>query len=210
MTASLLPQRAPRRAFKIGKLRMALMLFGLLLVIGLTADLVSLRLRAEKALHNDGLSSLVAEALIDVTTATNRWSDPAGRFSLAVPPTWTAFAEEGGDYDVTLRGPLKMELNVALRPAGAGGMDALLLELGEIETNLHLLTSIQADTFQERPAWRRVMPLQKSKIESLDFVRGDWSVHLLMAAPRDAFDELRPVLVELRNRFELETPNNVP
>ena len=204
------PQRPARRRFSLTWWRIGLMLFALLAVIGLTADLVSLRLRAEKAVKEDGLASLAADTLIDITIATNRWCDPAGRFSIRLPATWTAVPGTGEPYDLTLRGPLRMELNVQVRPVEPGGMEGLLERLGEIETNLHLTTSIQADQFRDRPAWRRTMPLNKSKLEALDFIQVDQAVHLLMSAPPDAFDDLRPALVELRDSFQLEGSAHAP
>lgn len=204
------PQRPARRRFSLTWWRIGLMLFALLAVIGLTADLISLRLRAEKAVKEDGLASLAADTLIEITTATNRWRDPAGRFSIRLPATWTAVPGTGEPYDVTLRGPLRMELNVQVRPVGPGGMEALLARLGEIETNLHLTTSIQADEFHGLPAWRRTMPLNKAKLEALDFIRDERAVHVLMSAPPDAFDDLRLALVELRDSLALEDYSDAP
>lgn len=175
------------------------MLFSFVAVIALTVDLVSLRLRAERAIKSDGLGPLVAETLIEVSTATNRWSDPAGRYSLKHPPGWIVAAEAGGTYDVTLRGPYRLEVNVAMRPAEPGGLEALRQRLVDIESNLNLTTRLEADTFQGQPAWRRTMPLQKSTVESLDFLVGDQAVHVLMAAPPEAFADFRPVLLELRD-----------
>ncbi len=192
-----------RRTFKLSKVRLGLMLFSLLAVIGLTVDLVSLRLRATRALKEGGVASLATEAMIEVTTTTRRWHDPSGRYSIKWPATWQAAGGEGGTYGVTLRGPLHMELSVSVRAAEPGGLEALRLRLGVIETNLNLMTRIQADTFQERPAWRRTMPLQKSTVEALDFIQGEQAVHVLMAAPSEAFAELRAVLVELRDSLDL-------
>lgn len=192
-----------RRSLTLSRLRLFLALFALLAVIGLTVDLVSLRLRAEKALKPDGLSTLVAETLIEVTTATSRWTDPAARFSLKHPPGWTAVAAGEGTYDLTMRGPYRLELNVAVRPAEPGGLEALRAKLLSIEENLHLTTRLEADTFHGRPAWRRTMPLQKSTVEALDFIVGDQAVHVLMGAPPETFADFRPVLVELRDSLEV-------
>lgn len=194
----------PRRRPAFSKLRLALMLFALLAVIGLTVDLVTLRLRAERALKSDGLSSLVAETLIEVSTASNRWVDAAGRFSIKLPPGWTALAGTGGTYDVTLRGPYRLEINVAVRPAEPGGLAALHQRLQGIESNLNLITRLEPDQYLGQPAWRRTMPLQKSAVEAMDVIVGDRAVHVLMAAPADTFADFRPVLVEMRDSLRIE------
>ena len=198
------PARARRRP-PFSRLRIGLMLFALVAVIGLTVDLVQLRLRAERAWKRDGLSSLVSEALIDVTTSTQRWMEVRGRFSVKQPPGWSALVDDQGTYDVTLRGPYKLELSVAVRPADAGGWEALHAKLAQIEESLHLTTSLEAVTFQGRPAWRRTMPLQKSTVEALDFLAGDQAVHVLMAGSRETFADFRPVLAELRESLQVQT-----
>jgi hypothetical protein len=186
------------------------MLFALVAVIALTVDLVTLRLRAEKALKSDGLSSLVAETLIEITTSTQRWPAADGRFSIKQPAGWTAVVDASGTYDVTLRGPYRLELNVAVRPAGPGGLAGLRETLAAIEAKLNLKTSIQEDSFQGVPAWRRTMPLQKSTVETLDWLAGDQSVHVLMAAPPETFADFRPVLVELRESLQVQAGQNRP
>lgn len=193
-----------RRTTPLTKLRLALMLFALLAVIGLTVDLVSLRLRAERAIKSNGLSSLVAETLIEVSTSSNRWVEPAGRFSIKQPPGWSVVTSPGGTYDATLRGPYRLEINVAVRPAEPGGMEALHQRLQGIESNLNLTTRLEPDQFLGRPAWRRTMPLQKSAVEAMDVIVGGQAVHVLMAAPAETFGDFRPVLVEVRDSLVVE------
>lgn len=188
----------------LSKLRIVLMLFALLAVIGLTVDLVTLRLRAQKALNQDGWSELVSEALIEVSTATSRWTEATGRFSVKLPPGWSVGPEGGDTYDLTLRGPYRLELQVAVRPAEPGGLEALREKLQAIEERLHLTTRLEADQFHSWPAWRRTMPLQKSTVEALDFLVGDRAVHVLMSAPPETFADFRPVLVELRDSLEVQ------
>lgn len=198
------PKATPRRLAPMSKLRLALLLVALLAVIGLTVDLVTLRLRAQRALKEDGITSVVSDVLIDITTATQRWTSADGRLSMILSPGWNV-AEDGPDtYDVTLRGPYRMELNVAVRDANPGGMEALREELLKIEESLHLTTSLQADTFQGHPAWRRTMPLQKSTVEALDWIDQGLAVHVLMAAPAETFPDFRPVLVELRESLRVQ------
>lgn len=185
-------------------IRIGLMLFALLAAAAVSFDLVSLRLRAQKAMQ-DGGSTMVAEALIDVTTATNRYHHERRRFSIACPPGWEAIRGSGGqEYDVTLRGPHQLELAVMRREAERGGPAALRERLRKTEERLRLKTSLQDILFQGQPAFQRVVPLNKIKIESVDFLAGRDHLHIMVSAPREAFDDLRPVLVALRDTFELD------
>ncbi len=200
----------PRRLATFSKWRLALMLFALLAVIALTVDLVTLRLRAERAMKTDGLSTRVAETLIEVSTATQRWVAAGSAFGIRLPPGWTVAASNGATYDVTLHGPYRLELSVAVRPAGPGGMEALRDRLLQIEEDLHLTTHLEADSFQGQSAWRRTMRLQKSTVETLDWLVGDQAVHVLMAAPPETFDDFRPVLVELRDSLQVPSASVPP
>lgn len=181
-------------------IRLALMVFALVAVAALTVDLVSLRLRAEKAVRRDG-GSLAADALIEVSTATNRYQDPAGLFSIKLPPAWEAMP--GADYDVTLKGPHQMELGIVVRRADDGGMDGLREHLRKTEERLRITTSVEETQFQGRPAFRRSVPLNKIKAEAVDVLAGGRHVHLMASAPKEAFDELRPALVALMESVEL-------
>ena len=194
----------PRRLAPLSKARLALMLLALLAVVGLTVDLVSLRLRAQRALKEDGLTSVVSEVQIDISTATQRWTSADSRISLLLPPGWSVAGDAPDTYDVTLRGPYRLELNVAVRPAEPGGLAALRERLQQIEESLHLTTSLQEDTFHGQPAWRRTMPLQKSTLEALDWLDQGLAVHVMMAAPTEAFADFRPALVELRDTLRVQ------
>jgi hypothetical protein len=169
--------------------------FSAIAVIALTADLVSIRLRADRAFSEGGASSLVSDALIEIATATNRYVDFAGRFSLPHPPSWAAYPYRNeGDYDVTLRGPHRMEINVMTRPIAAPDLEAIRARIVENETRARIRTEIEEITFQGRPAFRRVVPLRTITIEALDFIAGTLHVHVAASAPRAAFDDLRPAL----------------
>lgn len=185
-------------------IRIGIILFSLLAVAAVSFDLVSLRLRADKAMNSGG-SSLVAEALIDVTTATNRYFHDLRGIHIVLPPGWEALRGRGGqDYDITLRGPHHMEVAVTVRDADRGGMETLREQLRKAEERLRIRTSLQDVAFLGQPAFQRVVPLNKIKIESIDYLAGPRHVHIMISAPREAFDDLRPVMVALRETIELD------
>ncbi|MCO5061897.1 MAG: hypothetical protein M9963_07830 [Kiritimatiellae bacterium] len=85
----------PRRRIRWPWIRLALLAFAGLAMLALTSDLVTLRLKTDKALSSTGTSPLVTDALLDAATATNRYVDFAGRFSIARPATWAAYPLRG-------------------------------------------------------------------------------------------------------------------
>lgn len=180
-------------------IRIGLMVFALAAVAALTVDLVSLRMRAARAVGAD--AAIASEALIEVATATNAWIAPDGSFSLRVPRDWTVALEPAdGATSVTLRGPHRMELRVVSRAAPEGGIDALRAELETIEQGLSLRTALTGVVHRGGAAWQRSMRLPSGVVETLDFVEGARMYHIVIGAPGGAFDLLRPALVELRDR----------
>lgn len=194
--------RPTRRRVRWPWVRLAFMAIAGVAVIALTADLVSLRLRADRAFSEGGASSLVSDAVIEVATATNRYVDFAGRFSIPLPPSWAAYPYRNeGDYDVTLRGPHQMEISIMTRPIGTGDMAAVRATIVENETRARIRSDIEETAFQGRPAFRRVVPLRTITVEAFDFIAGPLHVHIAASAPRAAFDDLRPALAEMRDRL---------
>lgn len=191
-------RHARERRARLPWIRIALMIFSLVAVAALTVDLVGLRIRAERVMTGD--SSLVAEALIDATTATNRWLAPDESFSVRVPATWSVIPGDDGDpVSVTVRGPHRMELRVIARPAPEGGMEALRAELAGIEEMLHLRTQLTGAVYRGTSAWSRVMRLPSGVVEAVDFIEGPRMYHVAIGAPGESFDALKPVLDEVRN-----------
>lgn len=196
------PVRPPRRKVQWPWVRLAFMAVAGLAVFALTADLVSLRLRADKAFRDGEGAGLVSDAVIEIATATNRYVDFAGRFSLPQPPSWAAYPfHNEGDYDVTLRGPHQMEISIMTRPVGPGGMADVRATIIENETRARIRTDLEETEFLGRPAFRRVVPLRTITVEALDFIVGPRHVHIAASAPRAAFDDLRPALREMIERI---------
>lgn len=202
------PARGERRARKpvFSRLRLAILVFSALVMAALTIDLASLRVRADRALRRGG-TGVVADALVSASTATNRYADPAGRFSVLCPPDWEPQAAPGGAEDgVVLRGPFGMELAVRIGAAPEGGMPALRRRLDDIEERLRVRTSIEETTFLQRPALQRTVPLNQTTLETIDFLAGGLEVHLMISAPRETFAELRPVLRTVMESVRVGAP----
>lgn len=180
------------------------MAFAGLAVLAFTSDLVAFRLKASKVVHRTEASPLVTDALIDAETTTNRYTDFAGRFTIARPATWAVYPfKQEGDYDVTLRGPHQMELSIMTQPVGTGGMAKVRAELNEAEERLRIVTNIEETEFKGHPAFRRTLPLGTITVETIDFVEGPLHIHLSASAPRRSFDDLRPVLIAMMESLRL-------
>ncbi len=190
--------RPTRRPIRWPWVRLGFMAIAALALFGLGADLVALRLKADKALGDPGGSSLVSDALVEVSTAPLRYADPAGRFSIAHPPSWAAYPfRQEGDYDVTLRGPHRMEIAIMTKAVGPAGLAAVRGALEQAEERLRINTRIETIEFLGHPAYKRFLPLGAITVETRDFAVGPVHVHIAASAPRASFDDLRPVLVEM-------------
>lgn len=194
--------RPTRRPVRWPWVRLGFMAIAALALFGLGADLVSLRLKADKALSNTDGSSLVADALVEVSTATARYTDPAGRFSVAQPPSWAAYPfRKEGDYDVTLRGPHRMEIAIMTKAVGPAGFAAVRGTLEQAEERLRINTHIERVEFQGRPAFKRFLPLGTLSIETRDFAVGPVHIHIAASAPHSSFEALQPVLLAMMESF---------
>ncbi len=194
---------ARKTLFALLPVRIALMVFGLAAVVAMVMDLGGFRLKAEKLLKPGEPSTLVNDAMIDVVLATNRITAPGGAFSLALPAGWST-RDPGEAYDLRLRGPLGMELAVAVRAAAVADTSALRAEFAAVETNLGLRMELADIAFQGRAAWQRHMPLPTTGLEALDFINQSRHVHVLASAPAKTFPDVQPVLAELRDSFRFE------
>lgn len=193
-----------RRRIRMPWVRLAFMAIAGLALIGLTVDLVSLRLKADQAFQGNGESSLVSDAVIEITTATNRYEDFAGRFSIPLPASWAAYPYRNeGDYDVTLRGPHRMEICISTRRVGPGGMADVQAVIAANEARARIRTDLEQTEFLGRPAFRRVVPLRTITVEAYDFIAGPWHMHVSASAPRNAFETLRPALMEMCARLQV-------
>lgn len=202
---SLHPRPTPRRRpVRWPWVRLMVMALAGLTLIVVTADVTHWRIRADKALDAAGESSLVSEALIDVTTATNRYVDLAGRFTAAWPASWAAYPYKNeGDYAVTLRGPHRMELSIMVLDIGDGGQAAVQAALRSFELQQRIHVPTEPVEFHGRPAYRRRLPLGTITVEAVDFAAGRQHVHIAVSAPRASFEDLRPVLEEMLQRVEV-------
>lgn len=185
-------------------IRLSIMGFAGLAMLALTTDLVTFRLKASKKMNRTESSPLVVDALIDVETTTNRYTDFAGRFTIARPATWAVYPfKQEGDYDVTLRGPHQIEIDIMTMPIGTGGLAAVRAVLDKKEEELRVVTNVEEIEFQGRPAFHRRVPLGTITVEAIDFAEDSLHVHLAASAPRGSFDDLLPVLHAMMDSFRL-------
>ncbi len=199
------PDSGPRRRVRWPWVRLGIMAIAGVAMLALTADFVTLRLKADKVFHTTGPSPLITDALLDVATATNRYVDFAGRFSIARPATWAVYPfKQDGDYDVTLRGPHQMEISIMTKPIASDDLAALRAALDSAEERLRIVTNIEEIEFLGHPAFRRTLPLGTITVEAIDFPAGSLHVHLSASAPRKSFDDLRPVLTAMMESLRVE------
>lgn len=199
--------RPVRRPVRWPWVRLGFMAVAALALIGLGANLVSLRIQADRAFSENGESSLVSDALVEVSTAATRYVDPAGRFTIAQPPSWAVYPfKNEGDYDVTLRGPHRMEIAIMTKPIGPAGLAEVRGTLEQMEERLRINTHIEPVDFLGRPAFKRFLQLGTLTVETRDFAAGSLHVHIAASAPRGSFEAIRPVLIAMMESLQVSAP----
>jgi hypothetical protein len=136
-----------------------------------------------------------ADLLLAVTAATNRYHDPQGRFSIAVPQGWTArFGGTNVEYDAKLEGPERLILYVIVGEAPGETIENLKKTFADTEQETGRMTHIEDVKFHDRPAIRRFCRMDIDALRSLDFLVGETSFHLMGIIPREKFETHTPII----------------
>ncbi len=130
--------------------------------------------------------------------ADRRYVDPAGRFSITVPSAWAVrTGEQANPNDVVLRGPVGLEVWVRLADVGYDRFERLSDEIRQIEENYGINSNIRITMFGERPAVERHIRLFDKEAISLDFLVGTTNHHIQLAAQKERFEALEPLLRQI-------------
>lgn len=173
---------------------------GLAIVVALVVDLSGEARRFREAPRpppEDDPAALVL-GLQDASFA-----DPNGRFRLRAPASWVALAgPQVAPYDLVLRGPQEIEIAVRVSDAPDGRFETLARDIRRIERDLEVPMNIRTNTFRGAPAIERRARLPKRTLVLRDFLAAGRAHHLQAAAPRDRFDALEPLLIEILGTYE--------
>ncbi len=138
-----------------------------------------------------------------------RVADPAGRFAVTVPASWAVrTGERVAPNDMVLRGPQGLEVWVKLADVGYDRFDLLANEIRHIEETFGVNQNIRIITRAGAPAVERRIRLFEKEAIALDFLVGTTNHHVQLAARKEQFESLQPLL---RSILDTYTPGtNAP
>lgn len=183
-----------------GRVITALTVVGFLTMAAVVADMYGF---ARKPRAQALAPRTPTELLLAVTTATNRYQDPQGRFSIALPRGWTAaYGGPDVEYDAKLEGPDRLFLQVIVAKAPGETLAHLRVTFSNIEQETARVTHIEDMDFAGRPAIGRYCRMDTVAFRAVDFLVGDTSFHLMGILPREHFATHRPVIDALMETIQ--------
>ena len=178
----------------------ALAIFGFLAIAAFMADMYGFSRQSAVVVVPP---KTPAQLLLSITTATNLYHDPQGRFSIAVPAGWTAkYGDTNVEFDAKLEGPERLILYVIVGDAPGETIENLKKTFAETEQETARLTHIEDVTFHGQPAIRRYCRMDTDALRSLDFLVGQTSFHLMGVIPRAQFESHSPVIDALMETIQ--------
>ncbi|MDZ4199068.1 MAG: hypothetical protein U1E27_07270 [Kiritimatiellia bacterium] len=173
---------------------------GLVLVAALAVDLFreSRRFQSIPRLPSDQDPSALILGLQD-----RIYRDPRDRFQLRVPASWAVFTSADiAPYDVLIRGPRGIEISIRSVKVEEERFDLLLEEIRGIEEQWGVNMNLQTNVFRDRPSAERYARLITQSVRIRDFLADGHAHHLQAAAPREAYEALEPLLLEIMATYE--------
>jgi hypothetical protein len=185
------------------RLRWAVWAFGLLLLIGLLADLrnISSRLGHFQRTGSESRQGDAADILAGLDGP--RYEDPSGWFSLVPPRHWVRVPESpDSHFTVLFRGPYGMDMGIQVVATNGLTFDRLVENLRDVERRLAANLPMEFAYVGPHRAIKRSAQLFKSRILMLDFVTGHLAHHVQFSMPPALYDEYEPVFLRLMQTYE--------
>ncbi len=174
--------------------RFALLLFGVMVLAALFADLGGLQRKAREQ------RAAAADGLLDIVLAPGgaRYADPGGLFSIVPPSGWKADrSAEARPYSVVLRGPPGVDISIMATRVKYNTLPELMADIRRSEVAAGIGTMPQPFFLHGRPVLKRIATLHHSKVFAVDFVEDHVAHHISCAMPIELFDRYEPVLMEV-------------
>lgn len=199
------PERRRASAGMSRTLRGAIGFAFLVLVCGLGAVEILRRHHATASTLGAVPADDDASAMI-LGLADKRVTDAAGQFAITVPAAWTVRTGELNGKEATiLRGPQGIEVWVRLMDIGHDRFERLSDEIYLIDRTYGVNQNIRIVTRGGRPAVERRIRLFDKEAMTLDLLVGTTNHHIQLAARRERFEALQPLLREVLDSYTVGT-----
>lgn len=167
--------------------------FGILAIVAFVADTYNFSRKADAGVV---VPKTPADLMLAVTTATNRYVDPDGRFTIAKPAGWNAwYGDTNVEYDARLEGPGRMVLMVVVGDAPGETIDNLKKTFAEMEQDQGRVTHIAETNFHGLRAISRFTRMDLNALRILDFMAtSNTEFHLMGLIPREEYESHVPIM----------------
>ncbi len=185
------------------RMRWAIWIFGLILLIGLVVDLrhITSRLGHFQRTGKDPRRGDAADLLAGLEDP--RYYDPSGWFSLVPPRNWTRRDHAlDSHFNVMFQGPFGMDMGIQVVVTNGLTFDRLVDNLRRVERRL--AGNIPMDFAYVGPhrAIKRSAGVYQSRFLMLDFVTGHLAHHVQFRIPVALYDEYEPIFMRLMQTYE--------
>ncbi len=183
-------------------LMIALMVFGLLVIVAITADSLYM------ARHRTRPGDTVKQQLQDIVLGLDHppFVDKWKLFSIVAPETWrTVRYPDCHPYNVSFIG-VGADISVMATRVTYNDFATLLKTVKWSERRMNVDTHIETTNFLGRPAVRRTCRMRTSTVVSFDFVENYVAHHILCGMPPEHFEKYLPVMMDVMNTYKPLTP----
>jgi hypothetical protein len=191
----------PRKARALARpgVQVALLGFGLIVVVALVADLSHMPVKHKTV--DEGITSDLQEMVLGMKGA--RYVDPSGRFSIVPPAGWRIVRPpDCTPYHVTFLGPNSCDLNIMVTPVAYTELPQLVKDIERTENRASIATDKESFFFKSIPAIRRHASLHRQKVIAIDFLANGMAHHILCGIPQELYARYEPILMDVINTYE--------
>ena len=180
-------------------LRIGFLVFGLLLVAALMADISGFK--HKKVFQPPDVSTELQNIVLNLDGP--RFADPGGLFSVVIPAGWkVSKPPECDPYNVVLMGSHSADISIMARRVPYNTLPELFSEIEKREKQFGLATKVDTIRFLGRPAVKRSGRLNRVRIFAVDFVENYVAHHIMCAVSPEYYDRYEPVLMEILGTYE--------
>ena len=183
-----------------------LLIFGVLFVAAIVADLVTLNRGGSFAQPLPSVPAELPQLEHDIA-AGRRVTAAHGLFSLVLPGGWTVrTGEEVAPYDLTLVSPNRVSVSLSAARVPYDDLPTLFKALSRRERDYNVHTELQTYYLHGIPAARRELELMKTKVLAIDFVKDHVAHQIFCEMPGELAAQYRPTLLKLIDTYQPLNP----
>lgn len=183
-----------------------LLIFGVLFVVAIVADLVRLQRGSALTQQLQSIPEELRQLESDIT-AGRRITSSSGLFSMVLPGGWTMRSgEEVAPYDLMFMSPNRACISLSAARVTYDDLPALFKAMKQREREYSVHTDVQTCFLRGIPAARRELDMTKTKVLVLDFVKDRVAHQIFCEVPAETYAQYRATLLKLIETYQPLNP----